>query len=207
MEQFPIGLGNTLKKRPKRKRAGLVEECLRIDAADLRRSAVFRHGDGGRLIWTLGPTEIATARYAFTSQSAGAGELAIELQCGSERRRTRLVLTTTTPNFGGVRFWFQCPRCSRRARTLFVTEQELEPACRSCHGLQYRSAQTQDARVDALRRDEDKMVAMLSDESGTLSARLRRVRLVAKALRAIERDQVKRMSARRKETCSNGYLR
>lgn len=206
MEQAANDLGIPPPKVPKRTRAGQVEESLRIDAAHLRRSEVFQHGDAGRLIWTLGPTEIATARYAFT-QMAGAGELAIELQRGNERRRTRLVLTATTPNFGGFRFWFQCPRCSRRAQTLFVTQQKLEPACRTCHGLQYRSAQAHDARVDALRRDEDKMVAMLSDESGTLSARLRRLRLVAKALRAIERDQAKRMSARRKETCRNGCLR
>ncbi len=207
MELFPIGLGNRLEKRPKRTRASLVEQSLRIDAADLRRSAVFRHGDSGRLIWTLGPTEIATARYAFTSQSAGADELAIELQRGNERRRTRLVLTTTSPNFGGVRFWFCCPRCSRRARTLFVTEQELAPACRSCHGLQYRSAQKHDARVDALRKDEAKMYGMLFDSSGTLLARLRRLRLIIKALRAIERDHAKRMSGRLKETCNNGCLR
>lgn len=189
----PIHLGKALEKLPKRKRAALVEECLKIDCADLRRSAVFRHGESGRLIWTLGPTEIATARFAFTSQSSDAGELAIELQRGNERRRARLVLTTTSPAFGGVRFWFQCPQCSQRTRTLFVTEQELDPACRGCHGLQYRSAQDHDARVDQLRKDESKMRAMLQHESGTLAARLRRAKLLAKVITNVEWRNAKKM--------------
>lgn len=204
MEQAPIDLGNRLENRPKRTRAGLVEECLRIDAADLRRSVVFRDGASGRLIWTLGEVEIVTAKFGFARQSAGSAELELDYQRGEQRNRTAISLETTTPHFGGVRFWFRCPRCNRRARTLFATKRELEPACRSCHGLQYRSAQTRDARVDELRDDQEKMIAMLFDSSGPLSARLRRIRLVANAVKAIERDQAKRMRARRKETCSDG---
>lgn len=198
MEPPAIDLGDFAEKHQPRKRAALVEECLRFDVADLRRIAAFRHGAGGKLSWMLGQAEIAAARYAFISQGAGAGELAIELQRGAELRRTRLVLTTTVPHFGGARFWFRCPHCGRRGRTLFATDRKLEPACRRCHGLQYRSAQTHDARVDELRKDAPKMAAMLFDNSGTLWARLRRVQLVAKAMTAIEREQAKQIPSRRK---------
>lgn len=196
MEQAPIGLGNRLENRPKRTRAGLVEQCLRIDAADLRRSAVFRGGVRGRMSWTLGEVEIAWATYCFTPQSDGAGELDLEFHRAEQKKRMRIALQSTTPNFGGIRFWLTCPRCRRRARTLFATQRELQPACRRCHGLQYISAQTHDARVDALRKDEAKMFATLFDSSGTLLARLRRIRLAAKAVTAIERDQAKRAGRR-----------
>lgn len=186
----PFPLGIPLEKSPRRKRAGLVEESLRIDAADLRQSAVFRDGFRGRMSWTLGDVEIAWATYCFARQSGGAGELDLEFHRAGQKNRTRIALETTFPHFGGIRFWMACPKCRRRIRTLFAPE--LEPACRRCHGLQYRSAQTQDARVDELRHNEEKMAALLCDRSGTLSARLRRIRLVAKAVTAIERDQAKR---------------
>lgn len=197
MEPSAILLGNAL-ENPKRKRAALVEDCFRIDAADLRRSAVFRHGESGRLIWTLGDVEIAWATYCFTRQADSAGELEFEFHQADQRKRTRIALETTIPHFGGKRVWLTCPRCERRMRTLFAKQRELEPACRGCHGLQFRSAQGHDARVDALRKNEEKFLAMLFDSAGTLSARLSRVRLVAKTLKAIEREQAKRMRARRK---------
>ena len=45
-------------------------------------------------------------------------------------------LTTTTPRFGGFRYWFLCPRCGRRAGKLYHVERW---ACRRCHNLAYQS--------------------------------------------------------------------
>ena len=45
-------------------------------------------------------------------------------------------LTTTTPRFGGLRYWFLCPRCGRRAGKLYHVERW---ACRRCHNLAYQS--------------------------------------------------------------------
>ena len=45
-------------------------------------------------------------------------------------------LTTTTPRFGGFRYWFLCPRCGRRAGKLYHVERW---ACRRCHDLAYSS--------------------------------------------------------------------
>jgi hypothetical protein len=42
---------------------------------------------------------------------------------GSKPAQIKLV--ATTPNFGGRRFWWQCPHCGRRVRKLFQTGGEL----------------------------------------------------------------------------------
>ena len=45
-------------------------------------------------------------------------------------------LTSTTPRFGGLRYWFLCPRCGRRVGKLYHVERW---ACRRCHNLAYQS--------------------------------------------------------------------
>ena len=192
MKRSAIDLGILLEEHRRRNRTVIVEECLRIDAADLRRFAVFRDCVRGRLSWTQGDTEFATAEFGFTCESAGTVVLEIELRRCEQRKRTTIPLETTTPHFGGVRFWFRCPRCGRRVRTLFATQKELSPACRRCHDLQYRSAHTHDVRIDRLRKDTSLINEMICDTSGTLCARLRRARLVLKAINAIEQIEAKR---------------
>ena len=46
------------------------------------------------------------------------------------------VLTSTTPRFGGLRYWFLCPRCGRRVGKLYHVERW---ACRRCLNLAYQS--------------------------------------------------------------------
>ncbi|AEF47180.1 hypothetical protein SerAS12_4082 [Serratia sp. AS12] len=47
-----------------------------------------------------------------------------------------LLLTTTQVGFG-VRYWYQCPQCCRRASKLYINPDIL--ACRECSGLHYAS--------------------------------------------------------------------
>jgi hypothetical protein len=52
-------------------------------------------------------------------------------------------LTTTSCNFGGVRYWFVCPsvknsvQCSRRVGVIYIDRKYF--ACRCCHRLTYSS--------------------------------------------------------------------
>ncbi len=48
------------------------------------------------------------------------------------RREGPVTIDTTPCHFGGERFWFLCPRCSRRCAVLYPY------ACRTCRGLRYR---------------------------------------------------------------------
>src|SRR5262249_4767321 len=44
--------------------------------------------------------------------------------------------TITKPHFGGVRYWFVCPKCRRRVRRLYLPEPD-KLACRTCLRLVY----------------------------------------------------------------------
>ena len=66
-------------------------------------------------------------------------------------------LSTTTPHFGGVRWWLHCPGCASRRAIVYLDCPMVEGAtfgwrCRRCHRLTYQSEQEHDARVDRLRR-------------------------------------------------------
>lgn len=50
-------------------------------------------------------------------------------------------LEATAPNYGGLRWWFSCPRCERRSAKLYLPPRQDLFACRTCHRLSYESAQ------------------------------------------------------------------
>lgn len=52
--------------------------------------------------------------------------------------KTQIVyLTTTHCNYGGIRWWFNCPFCFKRVGKLFLFGENY--ACRHCHNLTYKS--------------------------------------------------------------------
>lgn len=55
-----------------------------------------------------------------------------------EMAGTRLELTTTPVHFGGTRYWFKCPLCSKRVGTVLVHPISAQTGCRACLGLEYR---------------------------------------------------------------------
>ena len=59
-------------------------------------------------------------------------------------------LVTTTPHFGGVRYWYQCPRCQGRVAKLYVTGSRPDLACRRCAGLVYVLQYRKDDRTAVL---------------------------------------------------------
>jgi hypothetical protein len=46
-------------------------------------------------------------------------------------------LETSLSQFGGLRWWFQCPLCRRRVQKLFLPPRASRFACRHCHNLSY----------------------------------------------------------------------
>jgi hypothetical protein len=50
-------------------------------------------------------------------------------------------LDKTIPFFGGVRWWFVCPSCKRRAAKLYIPMRHDSFLCRRCHGLTYQTSQ------------------------------------------------------------------
>jgi hypothetical protein len=56
---------------------------------------------------------------------------------GSSPVSCAVQLTTDWCNFGGERFWFQCPTCRRRTGSIFIVGPPFQ--CRVCLRLTYRS--------------------------------------------------------------------
>ena len=48
-------------------------------------------------------------------------------------------MQTTTPYFGGRRWWFTCPSCRRRAKKLYLPPGSWYFRCRTCHNLTYEA--------------------------------------------------------------------
>lgn len=51
-----------------------------------------------------------------------------------------LPLTTTTPNYGGKRYWFKCIKCSTRVSVLYCAGYYV---CRHCIGAKYQTQHLQ----------------------------------------------------------------
>ena len=51
-----------------------------------------------------------------------------------------LPLTTTTPNYGGKRYWFKCIKCSNRVSVLYCAGYYV---CRHCIGAKYQTQHLQ----------------------------------------------------------------
>lgn len=66
-------------------------------------------------------------------------------------------ITPTHPNYGGLRWWFVCPSCHKRKRTLFLFKGDYH--CRKCLNLNYKS-QTYRSSFDAL---SDEYLRLLHD--------------------------------------------
>ncbi len=54
-----------------------------------------------------------------------------------EPNKYTVILTTTTCNYGGLRYWFKCPTCQKRKAILYKPKSSNVFACRKCHDLTY----------------------------------------------------------------------
>ena len=66
----------------------------------------------------------------------------------SLRKRSPLELrfTSSAPHFGGMRYWFLCPRCNKRVGKLYRPKLTDKFECRHCYHLTYSSTQTHNSR-------------------------------------------------------------
>jgi len=113
-----------------------VEDCLSIDANDLVHMKLMKSGRRyNTFSWT--------SRY--TGQKVGSCWVRVTImdeayaEFGYNQRVVKVLLSGYTPGFGGCRYFFHCPVCGRRMRTLHFKHGEI--ACRTCHDLTYRSCQ------------------------------------------------------------------
>lgn len=188
-----------------------VEECLAIDAVDLRRWNILAPSGGersGAFTWGRngeGKPESTVSYILSIGPRSGALRLQYSLKEAGERFDYSVRLVTTTCHLGGVRWWLTCPlvresvACARRVRKLYLRGRYF--GCRHCHGLAYRSSQESDSRVYALLRSSlDRLGDPRSMSLPQLGLALKALKLREKRLDRITR----RPSRSRSQRQANG---
>jgi hypothetical protein len=146
-----------------------VEECLPLDVTKLVRDGLIDCSPGvGSLVWTSSRTGERTASAGYRRELIGDTVIFRLLYTvtgrGGERHEVdeAVVLQTTSPPIGGVRWWFTCPLlvrgrpCGRRVGKLYLPPGRRYFGCRHCHDLTYESCQEShkyDRLLGAVARD------------------------------------------------------
>lgn len=145
----------------------VVEVCLRLDANLWMREGILKanHSYFGSRRWDYPTGQHFSVSYEVNTLDSTASYLRLYytwIWTSTQKQESadyRVRLVTTRPQFGGLRWWFICPRvvngrpCGRRVGKLYLPPEARHFGCRHCHKLTYRSAQEHDKRVDALRRN------------------------------------------------------
>ena len=71
---------------------------------------------------------------------------------GDQRVDQEIRLDRTLPNYGGIRWWFICPKCAQRVALLHRPSHTYYFFCRRCYNLTYSSVQFSHTRAYALRK-------------------------------------------------------
>ena len=81
------------------------------------------------------------------SQPSKSYSISIEiLTYDLERHSFNVELSSTNLNFGGIRYWLQCPICKNRKMKLYFSNKNL--GCYLCQDLTYRIQQEHDKTVE-----------------------------------------------------------
>jgi hypothetical protein len=122
-----------------------VEEVVwQLDSGKLARLGIFdRPGVGGVLTWTSPSGQQARIAYRFETYIGPSydwrnGQSTLTLQFPS-LQLTVINLRVSCPNFGGRRWWFECPGCQCRVRILYAESLGNLFVCRHCLSLAYES--------------------------------------------------------------------
>lgn len=122
----------------------LVEDCLSLAIEELSRRQLFRAARGRQIDLSWGalhpPNLSSTVRLElelaglFPSWSLRYG---VTGRAHSAAIHLAAPLHRTRPPYGGIRWWFGCPRCARRCGKLYLPPDRPDFACRICHRLRY----------------------------------------------------------------------
>lgn len=182
-----FGSGNHYHWWPPTKKT-TVEECRSLDAGRWMREGILKahvwHTGG----WCWFRDAARTERTSEITYEVNTVDEAPWLRLSYTFKATgvavdyRVLLATTRPQFGGLRWWFICPLvvrgrpCGRRVRKLYLPPGGSCFGCRHCHDLTYTSAQEHNSRADLFRRDPDAAVKQLEARLNKLKDAERRAR-------------------------------
>jgi hypothetical protein len=117
-----------------------VEDCPSVDANVYARWKFLRPGGRWGIVrWTRGKQEIGSCGVLTWIDD----DLAVCVFFFNGRKVV-VPLLWYAPGYGGRRYFFQCPACQRRMRTLRFSRGEI--ACRLCHNLTYQGCNESHSR-------------------------------------------------------------
>lgn len=143
-------------------------DALRLDLGKLIRDRCIIPGEWvkGTLRWTSTRTGQTTASLGYEANMAdpAAAWLRLTYSHGDTSRDYRIELETTRPTYGGLRWWFTCPRTGRRASVLYLPPGAAMFASRAAYRLAYPSQREQD--FDRLAEKSHRLRERLGGEPG-----------------------------------------
>jgi len=115
-----------------------VENCRSIDANSFSRWGYFKPGGrGGIMKWTRNGMETGSC-WVYSNIDKLDGSISFSYQYQDKPHPdVKVKLSWYSPGFGGRRYFFRCPVCGKRMRTLHFRYGEI--ACRVCFNLTYES--------------------------------------------------------------------
>jgi hypothetical protein len=128
--------------RPRRR--AVSDQCVSLDVRELVKQAVFAIPRRGTLRW-WDSSHRAVAELIYQSSSHG---MSVSYWLAGRRISQDLEIRAFACNFGGYRYFFECPLCSQLASLLYMRVPAF--GCRRCNDVAYAS-QFED-HIDRLRR-------------------------------------------------------
>lgn len=126
-------------------RRATTESSLALDVRSLSKShSHFTRRCHSVHTWRHPATREPIASVAVRIDSDQEHHPSVVLACRNEAKcavATVIELDKTIPFFGGIRWWFVCPSCKRRAAKIYLPFRDDRFLCRHCHGLTYQSCQ------------------------------------------------------------------
>jgi hypothetical protein len=121
----------------------LVEDCLRLDLAQLMRLGPMRDGIAGDgwLEWRQDAQRLGRICFRIDLRQPSDARLVLEFRAGQGEAaafRQSIGLAFTVPNYGGRRWWLICPDTGRRVRCLYLPPGGARFTGRKALGLAYR---------------------------------------------------------------------
>jgi hypothetical protein len=128
-----------------------VENCLTLSMYKLQRDGLLKWWTG-TLTWRWKSTGEETGSVSFrVDHGNDRFILQYTKTFQGEKRHVEdpIAFHTTGAQFGGVRYWFNCPSCWRRSAKLYLPSGGLYFRCRRCYNLTYESS-NESHRFDSL---------------------------------------------------------
>ncbi len=130
-----------------------VEQSLTLSISDWTREGLLQKGarKQGAQRWTDRKGDLFTVDLDVDARDADQATVTLSYSYiivssdVEQSEEYQVDLTTTRPNFGGLRWWFICPLsehnfpCQRRVTKLHLPPSARYFGCRHCHNLTYRS--------------------------------------------------------------------